>query len=522
VSTELGAATGWAAEVEELRRRQELAEALGGPDKIARQHDAGKLTVRERIALLLDPGSFREVGGLAGRARYDGVDLVEFSPANFVFGRGRIHDRPVVVAGDDFTVRGGAADGAVAGKQMYAEKMAGELRLPIVRLVDGSGGGGSVRSLDHMRRTYVPTDPSWQLVVDNLARIPVVALALGSVAGQGAARVASSHYSIMVRGSSQVFVAGPPLVARVGEEVDKEALGGTDIHGRNGVVDDVADSELAATQRARAFLSYLPSSVFELPPRAVPTDDPNRRDDWLLDAIPRDRRQAYRIRPIIESVVDAGSFFEIGRGWGRSAVTGLARLDGWAVAVLASDPYHFGGSWTADAAQKVGRLVDLADTFHLPVVHLVDQPGFLIGTAGERAATIRHGARTLAAIYQARVPWCSVLIRRVYGIAGAAHQNATRYAVRFAWPSGEWGSLPLEGGVEAAYKAEIAAAEDPTARLAEIEARLAAVRSPFRTAEGFLVEDIVDPRETRPLLCEFAELAAPLREVGPTARGMRP
>ncbi|MFL6239827.1 MAG: acyl-CoA carboxylase subunit beta [Actinomycetes bacterium] len=499
-----------------------MAEQMGGPEKVARQHDAGRLTVRERIDLLLDPGSFREVGAIAGRARYDGGDLVEFSPANFVLGRGRIDGRPVVVGGDDFTVRGGAADGAVGGKQMYAEKMAGELRIPIVRLVDGSGGGGSVKSLESMRRTYVPADPSWQYVVDNLATIPVVALALGSVAGQGAARVATSHYAVMVRGTSQIFVAGPPLVARVGEDIDKEGLGGSHVHARNGVVDDAVDDEREATERARRFLSYLPSSVFELPPRVSPYDDPHRRDDWLLSAIPRNPRQAYRIRPIVESVVDRGSFFEIGREWGRSAVTGFARLDGWPVAVLASDVFFYGGSWTAEAAQKVSRLVDLADTFHLPVVHIVDQPGFLIGSAGEHAGTIRHGARALAAIYQASVPWCSVLVRRVFGIAGAAHQNAARFAMRFAWPSGEWGSLPLAGGIEAAYKSELAAADDRAARLAEIEAQLSAVRSPIRTAEAFGVEDIIDPRDTRSMLCEFAELAAPLRVPGPTCRPIRP
>jgi hypothetical protein len=209
-------------------------------------------------------------------------------------------------------------------------------------------------------------------------------------------------------------------------------------------------------------------------------------------------------------------------GNGRSAVAGLARLDGWPVAVLAGDPYFYGAGWTADASQKVTRFVDLADTFHLPAVHLVDNPGFVIGVDAERAATIRHGARALAAVYQATVPWCSVILRKVYGVAGAAHQNAARLKYRFAWPSGDWGSLPLAGGIEAAYKAQLEAADDPDAARAEIEQRLDAARSPFRTAEVFMIEEIVDPRDTRPLLCEFANLAAPLRGSGPTARGARP
>jgi acetyl-CoA carboxylase carboxyltransferase component len=400
--------------------------------------------------------------------------------------------------------------------------MANELRVPIVRLVDGTGGGGSVKTLDTTGRTYVPANPGWEFVVDNLGCVPVVALALGSVAGLGAARVVTSHYSLMVRDTSQVFVAGPPVVARAGEHVTKEELGGVHIHGVNGTVDDVVDSEAEAFARTRRFLSYLPSSVYDVAARGEVADDPDRRDDWLLDAIPKDRRKVYKIRSIVESVVDAGSWLEIGRGWGRSAVTGLARLDGWPVAVLASDPYVYGAGWTADASDKVTRVVDLADTFHLPIVHLVDQPGFVIGTDAERASTIRHGARALTAVYQASVPVCAVILRKVFGVAGAAHLNAAKLKYRYAWPSGDWGSLPLEGGIEAAYRADLEASEDPAALQREIEARMNAVRSPFRTAEAFLIEEIIDPRDTRPLLVEFANLAAPLRTPGRVAWQLRP
>ncbi len=513
---------GWEPELAELRRREEMARRMGGPDKVERQHLAGKLTVRERIDALADPGSFHEIGAIAGRATYEGGQLVDLTPTNFVMGRARIDGRTVVLGGDDFTVRGGAADAAIWQKQVYAEQMARELGLPMVRLVDGTGGGGSVKSLDQMGRTYIPMNPGWEHVVANLATVPVVALALGSVAGLGAARVVTSHYSLMVGPTSQVFVAGPPVVARTGEEVTKEDLGGSAIHGRNGTVDDVVASEDEAFACTRRFLSYLPSSVDDIPPR-LPTDDrPDRREDWLVRAIPREERKVYRVRPVIEAVVDTGSWFEIGRGWGRSAVTGLARLDGWPVAVLASDPYHYGGGWTADASDKVTRLVDLADTFHLPVVHLVDQPGFVIGTAAERASTIRHGARALAAVYQAEVPFCAVILRRAYGVAGAAHTNASRLLYRYAWPSGDWGSLPMAGGIEAAFRAQLAAADDPDALRREIQARMDAVRSPFRTAEAFLAEEIIDPRDTRPLLCEFAGLAAARRRPGPTARPLRP
>ncbi len=515
----------WQPELEQLARRTALAQEMGGAEKVERHHGQGKLTVRERIAALLDPDSFREVGQLTGRATYDADgNLTAVMPANFVMGRGTIDGRTVVVGGDDFTVRGGAADASIFQKQVMAERMAHDYGLPIVRLVDGSGGGGSVKTLETERRSFVPFNPGWEWVVANLGRVPVVSLCLGSVAGLGAARVVTSHYSLMVKGTSQLFVAGPPVVNRLGiEEVDKETLGGSTIHTRNGAVDDEVESEAEAFTRTRAFLSYLPSSVDELPPRAEPSDDPDGADESLLHAIPRERRRVYQARAIIETVVDHGSFLEVGKMWGRSAITGLARVDGWPVAILANDPYHYAGGWTADASRKVERFVDLAETFRLPVVHLVDNPGFVIGTQAEQQATIRHGARALAAIYQATVPWCSVILRKVYGVAGAAHQNASRLSYRFAWPSGEWGSLPLEGGIEAAYKAQLEAADDPDALRSEIEARLAKARDPFKTAEVFLVDDIVDPRETRPRLCEFANLAAPRRvRTGPGARAPRP
>ena len=517
------AASGWSDAVEEIAQRRRLAAQMGGEERVARQHAQGKLTVRERIDKLLDSGSFHEIGAIAGKARYgeDGA-VAEFMPANFVVGRGRIEGRPVVVGGDDFTVRGGAADASIRGKQMIGEQMANELRLPLIRLVDGTGGGGSVRTIETEGRTYVPANPAWELVVANMGMVPVVALGLGSVAGLGAARLVTSHYSLMVEGTSQMFIAGPPVVARVGQKLTKEELGGSEIHARAGAIDDVVASEEEAFARTRRFLSYLPSSVYELPPRAPVTDAPERRDEWLIDAVPRDRRKVYDMRRILRAIVDQDSFFEIGRKFGGSAITGLARLDGWPVAILASDPHFYGGAWTASASQKVTRFVDLANTFHLPVAHFVDIPGFIIGLEAEKAGTIRYGARALAAVYQAAVPWCSILVRKAFGVAGAAHTNHRRLQYRYAWPSGDWGSLPVEGGIEAAYRAELEAAADPEKLRVEIEARLNRVRSPFRVAEAFGVEEIVDPRDTRKLLCEFASLTAKLREPGPVATAMRP
>lgn len=497
----------WEKELAEKQKREALAEKMGGEEKVARQHERGKLDVRARVLKMADAGSFREIGKLAGKGHYgDDGELEDFTPANFVFGKAMVDGAPVVLAGDDFTVRGGAADAAIWRKGMQAEQMAHEYGLPIIRLIDGTGGGGSVKSLEDMGLTYVPWLPGWEHVVKNLESVPVVSLALGSVAGLGAARVVASHYSVMVKGMSHMFTAGPAVVAAIGENLDKEALGGADIHARNGAVDDVVDSEEAAFAAARTFLSYLPSKVDSKPLRAEPKDGVERRDESLLAAVPEDRQKAYSMRAILKSVFDKGSLFEMGRLWGRSVITAFARLDGWSVAVLASDPSHLGGSWTADTARKAERFVKLANTFSLPVVHFVDNPGFMIGLEAEKAATIRFGVDALNGIYKSEVPWATVVVRKAYGVAGAAMSDHTRFQYRFAWPSGDWGSLPLEGGIEVAYKSELEAADDPEAHLAAIRERLDKVRSPFRTAEAFMIEDVIDPRDTRPLLCEFANL----------------
>jgi acetyl-CoA carboxylase carboxyltransferase component len=516
----------WDPELEELRRREQLARQMGGAERVARQHSAGRLTVRERIDRLLDPDSFEEYGALAGFATYEDGHLESFMPANCVIGTGRIAGRRVVVCGDDFTVRGGAADAAIHQKQVYAERLANELRLPIVRLVDGTGGGGSVKSYEKTGRTYVPANPGWDVVVDNLGKVPVLAACLGPVAGLGAARVVTAHFSVMVRDTSQLFVAGPPVVKHgMGREVSKEELGGWEIHAReSGAVDNLAESEDEALAQVACFLSYLPQSVWETPPRQACDDEPRRAEPALRSIVPRSRRQVYDMRKLVKLVMDRDSLFEMSRGFGGSVITALARLDGYPVAVVASDPRIYGGGLTAAGSDKLARFVDFADTFHLPVVNFVDQPGFVIGVEAERAGTIRRGARALAAIYQARVPWVSILVRKVFGVAGAAHGNAQALNLRYAWPSGDWGSLPLEGGIQAAYRRDLEASEDPTVLEAEITARLDALRSPFRTAESFGVEKIIDPAETRRLLCDWVTDAhrVAASDLGPRSRAPRP
>jgi acetyl-CoA carboxylase carboxyltransferase component len=509
----------WKPELDELARREAFAREMGGVDKVKRQHDQGRLTVRERIDRLTDKGSFHEIGAVSGVGEYDSSgELQKLTPANCVFGRARVEGRTVVVVGDDFTVRGGSADASISAKPLMAEEMAHDFRLPIVRIIEGSGGGGSVKTIETKGAANLPGGIGgtrwYRFTTENLSRVPVVALGLGSVAGLGAARLAASHYSIMTR-KSAMFVAGPPVVKALGQDLSKEELGGADIQTRAGAVDHAVDTEEEAFACARRFLSYLPSSVYELPPTLPCTDNPERTEEALMNAVPRNRKQVYKMRPIVEQVVDKGSFFEVAKNFGKPIIVGLARLEGRAVMVLASDSFHYGGSWTADACQKVVRWVDFAETFHLPIVYLMDCPGFMIGLDAEKAGTIRHGVRAMAAVNQTTVPWCTVILRNAFGVAGVVHQPADRFSIRYAWPSAYWGSLPLEGGIEAAYRADIEAAEDKAVKLKEIEDRLNKLRSPFRSAEKFWVEEIIDPRKTRSLLCEFARLAEPLRKPGP-------
>ncbi|MGE0728582.1 MAG: acyl-CoA carboxylase subunit beta [Acidimicrobiia bacterium] len=514
----------WSVELAELDARLGHASRLGGEEAVRRQHDAGRLTVRERIDRLADPGSFEEVGRLAGRAvRNEDGTLDTVIPANFLCGTIELDGRPAVVTGYDYTVRGGAIEGGLMDKRPFAERMAHDRKIPLIRLVEGVGA--SVRGLKSMGATYVPSVPGWEWSVANLSRVPVVSAALGSLAGLPAIEVTAAHFSVMVKGQAHVFVAGPPLVkAASGVDIDKESLGGWQEATRNGAVDAAVDTEEEALALLRRVLGYLPTNVWELPPRSAAADSPGRTDPALRTLVPG-RRRPYDVRRLFESVADAGSVTEIAPLHARAAVGALARLDGYPVVFLGNDGRFDGGGLSREAADKAVRLIDLADTFHLPVVAFWDHPGMLIGLEAERGGVLRAGCRALSAVYEAEVPWASVIVRRAYGAAGAAHRNPARYTYRVAWPSGEWGSLPLRGGVDAAYRRVIAEAEDPAAKRAELQREYEQVTSPFRTAELFGVEDIIDPAETRPRLCRWVRGAyrtMAAGPVGPSGRTFRP
>ncbi|MEM7219285.1 MAG: carboxyl transferase domain-containing protein [Pseudomonadota bacterium] len=515
----------WKDEVRELERRREMALEQGGADGIARQHAKGRLTIRERIDLLLDDGSFREHGRATAIPDYDDDDrLLGYQPANYVVGYGKIDARRVVVGGEDFTLKGGSPNAAGLRKSVYAEHLAVRSKVPLVRMLEG--GGGSVKGGAKKGGTVgepVFTEPRFKIIADAMSQVPIVSAALGPVAGFPAGRLVASHFSVMTRDTAQVLIGGPALVQRaLGVRMTKEELGGAHIHTRSGIVDNVADSEADALAQARRFLSYLPSNAWQRAPVLACDDPVERMEDELLTAVPRDSNAPFDMRAIVEMIVDRDSFFEIAPDYGPSQIAGLARLNGQSVGVLANDCRVYAGAMTAEAAQKYRRFVEMCDSFHLPIVNFVDQPGFMIGPEAEKNGTIRYGMAAVSAAVQATVPWASIQVHKGFGVATAAHYGEDAYVL--SWPSVESGALPLEGGVAVAYHREIDASPDPEAKRKEIEDRLRANRSPYARAESFAVHELIDPRETRPVLCEWIDWIQPRLEqlTAPVAFGMRP
>ena len=536
-------AESWSGLLEEVIALRQLAEARLAPGStdpgVVRQRSRNKLTCRERIALILDAGSFREVGSLAGFVSYNHDGSIDaFTPANHVGGSGTIERRPAIVCADDFTSRGGHSDGAIGAKSLYLDRLSVELRVPSLRLLDGSSGGGSVASMVPEQKaegqsnakessgaitagrprvsggggSFLPGHLGSSDYTEQLYSVPVVNLLLGSVVGLGAAKAVLGHFSVMLRDTAQLFVAGPPVVAHaMGYEITKEDLGGWHIHCRNGSVDNLADSEEEAAEMARRFLSYLPSSVYEAPPVLPPNDDDpaDRRDESLLDFIPRKRTTTFDIRELIRLVADKDSFFEIGSLWGTDQVVGFVRLNGFPVGVLASDSRHAnGGALTADGCDKLKRHLDLCDLFHIPILNLVDNPGFAVGLEHEIAGTIRKGGEWMVAFAQVQVPIFTVVIRRSFGVAGNNFATPrARASVRVVWPAADVGGIPPEGGIEAAYKRQLAEAADPVALRAELNARIESARGPIGPLNRFQVEEMIDPRDTRRMICDWLPTA---------------
>lgn len=494
----------WESALAELEKRRALSRQLGGERRVQRQKDQGRLTIRERIEAMTD--EFQEIGEFTTVDEVDANgNVIGKLPAGFVCGLGKVDDRTVAIGGEDFTIRGGAPqtylDRMKGGLGGFVEDLAHEYKIPLMMFVEGIGG--DVTAQEDKGHAYLVSSMSWQRSFDLLTEVPVVGMVSGAAVGGAAARAVLSHFSVMTK-DSVIFAGGPPLVRRaLGIDLTKEELGGARIATASGAIDNIAEDEADAIDQMKTFLSYLPQNVWELPPRTESEDPVTRRAPELLKIIPENRRQPYKVNKMIEAIVDTRSFFEIGPSWGKSVVTGLARMDGMPIGVVASNPRHLGGALDASAAEKQVRFVDMCSTFHIPILYFVDVPGFMVGPQAEKANVVRWGMRAIQSVIEAEVPIVTIQVRKAYGLAASATSNPDKLGLRLAWPTGEWGDLPIEGGVEAAYGRQIAEADDPARMRAQVEARMAELVDPWRTAEAFGVEGMIDPRETREIVAAF-------------------
>jgi len=500
----------WKKELSELQSRRKLVEKMGGVANIKKHNDRGKLTARERISRFVDKNSFEEIMPLVGESVYEGDAQASFTPKSSIDGFASVNDRRIALSAGDFTVKGGMGKGASSasaglGQEKSITQEALINLIPYIRLLDSAGG--SVRNFEKIGRTYLPDGNSFvNPEVELLQEVPVASAVLGSVAGLPAVQAPLSHFSVMVKGISQIFPGGPPVVkAALGYEIDKEDLGGAAIHTKiSGCIDNLAENENDAFEQVNKWLSYLPSSKYEIADRADFSDSPNRKEEELLSIIPRDRRKTYNMKKVIDLICDTGSFFEISPFYGKSRITGFARFNGFSAGIIANNPLFLGGSTDVTGGSKVNRFLQVCDIFNIPVVMLADEPGFLVGLESEKQGIERAGARLMSTVCLSKMPIFTVVISKVYGVAGQCSHRPTGMFKRVCWPSSNWGSMHISGGVTAAYKSEIGQSDNPEAKKIEIENRLKNITSPFRTAET-TGQNIIDPRETRRHICLFLE-----------------
>ena len=503
----------WEKEAKEINEKRNFADQMGGKEAVELQYKKGRLPVRERINRILDNKSFNEIGKSAGFSEYnDNGSLKKFTPGNFILGFGKINKRPVVIGGEDFSLKGGSPNAAGLRKSIYTEELALKYKVPLIRLHEGAGGsvGGTNQEKSNRPTSDAVYTPSRFISLANtLGEVPVATAALGPVAGLPASRLVASHFSVMTE-SSLVLIAGPKVVKRaLNIDVTKEALGGPEVHLKSGVINNLAKTEDDAFEQIKTFLSFVPDNAWSFPDSISTNDKEDRCDDLLIDIIPKDRRRPYSVRKIITSLLDINddqsTFFEIGKKYGPSLVTGLGRLNGQSVGVIANDCMFYAGAMTTSASKKLERFSDFCNSFHIPIISLVDEPGFMIGPESEKSGTIRFGTAAISAIMQSRVPWASVHMHKSFGVAATAHYGPDSFTL--LWPSALSGALPVEGGVAVAFSKEIARAKNPEKKQKELEDQLAQRQSPIPRAEGFSAHDLIDPRETRPRLISWLELA---------------
>jgi acetyl-CoA carboxylase carboxyltransferase component len=484
----------------ELNRIKDETGRGPDPEATRRQHAKGKLTVRERLAALFDPGSFTELESLR-RHRATGFGLEEKKPHGdgVVTGWGTVEGRTVFAYAHDFRVFAGALGEAHAAKVHRVMDLAASAGAPLVSLNDGAGA-----RIQEGVSALAGYGGIFQRNTRASGVIPQISVMLGPCAGGAAYSPALTDFVFMVRGTSQMFITGPDVVQAVtGETITHDGLGGAQTHGSTtGVAALVYDNEASCLQDVRFLLSLLPQNNRELPP-PVPCEDPvDRRTDGLTDLVPAHPRQSYDVRVVIDDIVDGGEFFEIHENWATNVVCALARIGGHTVGIVANQPAVLAGVLDIHASEKAARFVSICDAFNIPLVTLVDVPGFLPGVDQEHGGIIRHGAKLLYAYCNATVPRISVVLRKAYGGAYIVMDSRSIGAdLSFAWPANEIAVMGAEGAANVVFRRQIAAAEDPEATRAQlVKEYQAELMHPYYAAERGLVDEVIDPGDTRRIL----------------------
>jgi acetyl-CoA carboxylase carboxyltransferase component len=507
----------WTPLLEELERRREVAMASGGPERVAREHRYNRSTARERILKLVDAGSFLEVGTFVTTPTKDGALLA----STFVCGLAEIDGRSIAIGAEDFSVEGGGTGVHLprykGGWTGFIEDFALGYRIPLVLLINGVGG--SVILQDAVGYPQLQAAISTAPMFEIMDKVPVLTAVLGPTAGSSAARAYLSHFSVMTKDNGCMFAGGPPVVKQaLGLEIDKFALGGVDIHvAKSGLIDNQAADEDDALSMLRQVFSYLPDNVGQRS-RVEPKWAAEDQEEVLAIVSPSPRR-IYDAQALIRCVADQGSFFEIGPDYGRSVRVGFARLEGHTVGMIASDNRFLAGSLDVASSLKQTKFTETCDRFHIPIVYFADVPGFLVGPKAEEAGVLRFGSMALRAIQQAQVPVFTVQVRRSYGLGGVATGNANPMSLRLAWPSAMWGDMPIEGGIEAAFRAQLDAAppEERPALKVKLTKQYEAQTSVWKAMENFAAEEMIDPRATRGHLVRLVKLYYQRPFSGPAA-----
>jgi acetyl-CoA carboxylase carboxyltransferase component len=507
------------ARLREMRSRAVLG---GGPKRIEQQHARGKLTARERLALLVDEGSFQEFGALATHDRTDfGLDQQRFPGDGIVSGFGKINGRRVAVFAQDFTVLGGSFSAVQANKISRIQDLALQSGIPLIGLNDSGGARiqEGVRSLAAYGEVFVRN-------VMASGVIPQISVIMGPCAGGAVYSPALTDFVIMAS-DSYMFLTGPDVIKAItGEKVSAQSLGGSEVHmARSGVAHLATATEVAGIEAVKRLLGYLPQNNNEDPPQITPYDPAERMDEALNSLIPVAENEAYDMRDAIAMIFDRDSFMEIHPDFAANAVVGFTRLDGFSVGVVANQPTHMAGALNIDASDKISRFIRICDAYNVPLVTFVDCPGFLPGTDQEYGGVIRHGAKIIYAYCEATVPKISLVTRKAMGGAYVAMcSKQMRTDLTFAWPTAQIAVMGAEPAVRVLYRDEVQKAGDPAARERELVAYFREqFFNPYRAADVGQIDEVIEPRETRPRLVRALEvLRTKIQQNPPKKHGLDP